>query len=415
MQPDKVSAQKRNQMIQKARRERLAPHNLLPCVSPRKIKVRIFAMNHQWIALRSLCMAFKDDDKYDLLISIWVPSWQEGMDNDNRKDGIKCVLMKEYNIEDDKPDIAILESDKSANKIVREFIKKSAVHAKTRFIIPFNLLMSTGEAVESRVGKIYDNTRKNDFYIFDRFLYAKATEKSLLNSNIVHIGNPKFDEIYEKMQAKQVLPEEWEKLRGKKVFVWTTDHAPLDGNVTFDFYASYFLEWFYAHKDDCALIIRPHPLLVNELIRNNIWKREDYEAFKAYCEGSENIVLDGRVDYCLSYSLADCIFTDANCGIIITGMTIDKPICALLRNDKYAHRIVYPEIIEHHNLVSKPEELYDFLERIRAGEDPKADLRKVAFSKFISHYDGQNGQRIKDFIEEKYVEIMDKGNQHETR
>lgn len=43
-------------------------------------------------------------------------------------------------------------------------------------------------------------------------------------------------------------------------------------------------------------------------------------------------------------------------------------------------------------------------------QDTTLELRKKACSRYIKHFDGKNGWRIKEFITEKYLEKM-KGNE----
>lgn len=37
-------------------------------------------------------------------------------------------------------------------------------------------------------------------------------------------------------------------------------------------------------------------------------------------------------------------------------------------------------------------------------QDPGNEMRKCAINEYIAHYDGKNGERIKQFIEQKYSE-----------
>ena len=44
---------------------------------------------------------------------------------------------------------------------------------------------------------------------------------------------------------------------------------------------------------------------------------------------------------------------------------------------------------------------------ISKGQDPMKEVRQEARRQYISHFDGQNGRRIKAFIVEKYLEKFD--------
>lgn len=43
---------------------------------------------------------------------------------------------------------------------------------------------------------------------------------------------------------------------------------------------------------------------------------------------------------------------------------------------------------------------------IKNGKDDMLELRRVASKRFVKHFDGKNGERIKAFIEEKYFEMI---------
>ncbi len=53
------------------------------------------------------------------------------------------------------------------------------------------------------------------------------------------------------------------------------------------------------------------------------------------------------------------------------------------------------------------EEACNFFDMISKGQDPMKEVRQEARRQYISHFDGQNGRRIKAFIVEKYLEKFD--------
>ena len=50
------------------------------------------------------------------------------------------------------------------------------------------------------------------------------------------------------------------------------------------------------------------------------------------------------------------------------------------------------------------EELLEFFELVRAGEDPMKNEREIIQKKFVKNYDGKNGYRIKEFLKDKFRE-----------
>ena len=48
-------------------------------------------------------------------------------------------------------------------------------------------------------------------------------------------------------------------------------------------------------------------------------------------------------------------------------------------------------------------DLQHFMDKIvRAGEDEKYEMRNEAVRKYVKHFDGKNGERIRDFIKQEF-------------
>ena len=308
----------------------------------KKIKVRIFYWGWFtfWNAIESVVKEFLDDTKYDVLV-VYLSAEKETVYRLG-KTGVAVMSDEEYEIEKDAPDIVI-------------------------------------------------------------YNYAPGFYKTCSSIKIsAYITLGLVIGIHEKRNPDKVLAH----LCGKyqRVVLWAFDHEWDTVSVAFDLYIKAFIDYFNAHSE-MALIIRPHPNYTFELLKRGIWTKNDLEVVKEICDHSENIIWDESADYGVAYKLSNGIITDINCGITISALALDKPLAVLHRFDvENTQEPQFPEVIENIYNLFGIEDLYDFFEMIKEEDDYLKDERKKILEKYISNFDGKNGERIKAFIEEKYNE-----------
>ena len=364
-----------------------------------KIKVRIFFWGNPtlWNTLKTVAESFQMDDRYDVLIIIEENLMTAEKIKIVTLDELRICLKNKYNIADDMPDILILNEMHSC---LLFDLKK----AKYTAVIPCILVNGVSDRVDVASEFAPDNLQY-DVLLVEKFLYEKMEKRGLLTEKIYIMGNPKFDGIYNELHKKQkMLGEKWNKInKAKRVVLLATDHCWDISNVTFDLYIHYMLYWF-AENREMGLIIRPHQSYPLELMKNNVWSKEDFQKCKDFCNSFENIIWDDSDDYSLAYSIADAILTDVNCGITISALSLNKPLGTLRRFDGSVCKPIHPEVVDKLYCIDSIEKCTQFLEMIQRGEDVRYDDRQQLFEKYVSNFDGKNGQRIKDFLEEKYNE-----------
>ena len=150
-----------------------------------------------------------------------------------------------------------------------------------------------------------------------------------------------------------------------------------------------------------GLIFRPHPAFIAELFAYGYWSEADLVEIKHYCEESPNIVWDETDTYKAAYSVADAILTDVKCGLTVSALPMLKPIGVMYRNDKEIIPL-HKEIVENYYSVHSEKDLTDFFDMVRGGADPMLEQRRKIVPKCVKHFDGRNGERIKDFIVRAY-------------
>lgn len=368
-----------------------------------KIKVRILNFSRTtWNAIRTICIAFQEDELFDCLVLLGKGFKNEEALDDMKKQGLKTIQLKEYKVKNDLPDILIVNHPYDIFSQIEDCRKycKLIVAASMQLVRYSYTWRRFWEIQRTGFGRF-----QPDYYLFDSLLYREIMDSEYADARIIEMGNAKFDGIYEACQNKK-LPSKWRKLDGKKKILWTTDHGVHDGtvtdDVTFDLYGQTVFQ--YARENpDVGIIFRPHPTLIGELLNAGIWSERDLQLIKGYCEQSVNIVFDDILTYDKAYACADGIITDAFCGITCSALPTLKPICLTYRNED--HVPYHEDLASCYYSAHNKDELISFINIIKNDKDTMMEARKSAAQKYVKHFDGKNGYRIKNFIKEKYLEF----------
>lgn len=363
-----------------------------------KLKIRIvYPTGTSWNSIGSICKELSKDPKYDLLIL--VENYPRYVSIVAAKDYSYCI-MDDYSLKNDKPDVLIATS----YCISRPEISFEGCHNYVRFVIsafPNVVVNETSNDLHWQyVSRAYKYLNP-DYYFFDKLLLQTA-DSYISHNHIVEMGNPQFDDLFEKVSLTNDMPTEWRKLKGKKVFLWATDHGLRDDirieSISVDLFISKMIRFFAAHNE-YGLIIRFHPFLIRELSTDSaFWSPYDFARIKKYCEESDNIVWDETSDYTIAFKTSDAMFVDANCSFIISYLVTNKPICRLLRDD-CPEKLIHEELRDAYYYANNEAEMEHFINMVVSGSDCLKEKRKWAFEKSVLFFDGKNGERIKGFID----------------
>ena len=365
-----------------------------------KIRTRIVHSRTQtWNTISSICEAIQDDEDMDLLIII---GWdrREECEQQARKHGYKYVWWKDYDAEEDEPDVLILSQPYD---VVTQL---PGIRDKAKLIIVANTLLVRNTQGLSR---FYEVQREGfarfapDYFLCDSLLYQDIKDSYCLNAELVEMGNAKFDGIYKACMEKRYLAD-MKKAEGKKTILWATDHGIYDNTImhtTFDLYVSCIMRYF-SEYDDLCLIIRLHRELFNEIVNAGYWSKDDCNRFIEYCDNTDNVIFDTSETYDSVYSISDAIIADICCGIMVSALPTLKPICVTARSNY--EKPFHPELTDYFYKARSEDELLEFLELMRRGEDPMKEERRHVAQKYIKGFDGRNGYRIKEFIKSKFRE-----------
>ncbi len=374
-----------------------------------KIKVRfLHSSESTWNTIKTICQAFQKDERFDVLMILGC-----GIENIHdtfvrlQKYGLQSIHWEQYKAEEDLPDIMVLNHpDDTGTQIknCRECCKLIVVASMEliRYVENMRIFWRCQEKGFKRF--------EPDYYLFDTLLYNELLQSDYASEPIVEIGNAQYDIVYEASLKKQYR-DGWEKLRNKKVILWTTDHGIYGEHVskelTFDLYASVIFRYM-KENPKMGFIFRPHRIFISELLRNDLWSEHDLASLKQYCRESPNIVFDDSITYNNAFSVADGILTDAFCGITGAALPTLKPVCMTYRRktDLPCHM----ELNECYYSAYSADDILTFFELVKNEGDSMFHMRKEASEKYVKHFDGNNGQRIKEFIYDKFLDLRNNFN-----
>ncbi len=359
---------------------------------------------YSWNVYKSIARSFADDEKVDFKVIIYGQRELENRKKLMVKERIAYTVSDEYDVASDTPNILIMSLSCDWVIYKQDDIIRYQQYSEFIVSVPVALVKVVPQNIRDHLEKFVNKLSSEiDYFVFDRLIYREIEEAGISEEKFVEIGNPKFDEIYNWLcvDRSDEIPEEWLKFTGKKVILWTTDHVFWSANVSFEQYFNYVVDYF-ENNNDVALMFRPHPALENELILNGIYTRQEIRDIKNKMKSSANMIWDDRPDYGLSYYMADAIIADPNCGIVVSALCTKKPLAAIFRYEGEKCIPAHPAVISHLYNINSLKDYFSFVSMVKEEKDPMQNERIEMMNNVISHFDGKNGKRIKEFVMEKY-------------
>jgi len=195
------------------------------------------------------------------------------------------------------------------------------------------------------------------------------------------------------------LPKGWECLKGKKVFLWNSWYIIKFSSIQ---WFEEIIPWFIEH-DDCALIWRPHPMTDTVTKLYHAKQYPNYQKYIQQIRSMPNAILDQDISYEAAFYYSDALISDAS-SLLPQYLLMDKP-AVWFKNDIW--RFTGEEFIDSQwtKQTKTPDGILTFLEQIREGQDPKAELRKIIRERDLPLADGHAGERLCNvLLQELYKE-----------
>lgn len=221
--------------------------------------------------------------------------------------------------------------------------------------------------------------------------------------NLIEMSNPKLDLIYKRLNkgiSGGLYSNLYKIKTDKKIILWNIGHGIAAKDNISEFFAMDI--WLgpileaVAENNDIVLLIRPHPFVLDELIKNDIWTKMDLYHFRTYINKHDRIILDESKDYGDAFLLSDAMISDLS-GLIFTYLPTYKPILYLepLRSKYGAYDKHMLENLYH---AKNKIDINNFFEMIRKGVDPLLERREETIHEYIPIFDGRGAQRLKQQI-----------------
>lgn len=368
-----------------------------------KKRVRIvYPSGTSWSCIGTVYEALLRDKRYQVyVIAENYPNYLRVMADK----GCAFINLDNYDVRQDKPDVLILTSYSWTDPR----LCLSDIHmyvGKVLALFPNVVINETDMDEHWRWVENAYAAVNPDYYLFDS-LPHRFSAGYIPAEKAKRMGCPIFDELYEKMQKTDEHPA-YAKLKGKKTFLWATDHGLNETHaieaLAIDVYIKDMFAYFSAHPE-CGLIVRLHPYLKREILESGaFWTENDFRKLKEYCENSPNIVWDEVPDYSYAFLASDAMLVDMNCGFLISYLCTGKPICRLMRDDMEV-RSIHPELMDTFSYAKNFAECQRFIEDVSAGVDAKLELRRKTFEDAVLHFDGGNGRRVKEFVDSLIFDV----------
>ena len=158
--------------------------------------------------------------------------------------------------------------------------------------------------------------------------YAEVVKQGYLH--IEYMGFPRFD-LYAKVRKEQRQND------GTTVVLWTPRWTSENKGIMKSNFLNYYKQFLELAKNhlEFKIIIRPHPLMFDNYIKNGIMDKAEVEKIKTACIEMDNIEIDERKDYLLSIQCADIFVSDFS-SLLVEIFATGKPVIYCDSSDEFA-------------------------------------------------------------------------------
>lgn len=185
-------------------------------------------------------------------------------------------------------------------------------------------------------------------------------------TKLFRLGFPRFDLL------KQYTAEASKKNLIMWTPRWSLERLANDGTSFFSFIEPLISFFSTEEMKDFSLVIRPHPLMFNNFIKNNVMTEDQVTEIKDRISKCKNISFDENVNYLDTASQSDLIISDFS-GMLIEFLMMNKPIIYCGRTNSFDEigdemsKIMY-HINDEFDIVKSVKDYFqhgDFLKRQR--------------------------------------------------
>ena len=371
------------------------------------MKIRIiflFQTPAYWPSWESFYHACLNDSRFDVKIVLLEEiAYYRNLEGNARefleKNNLQYILAKDYSVKDSKPHIAVLIPNYDVLYRKPDWYSLSLKSAGVKIVyIPYGIEIQKGCGLDFYPYTILNAWR---IYTMSEAIKQEYMEYCPNRKAVRALGHPKFDSY--KDLSKYKLPQEVKiKAKGRQIILLKL-HFPKEiviggKNTQITPHLDVYIDFFNRSGEykNFFFILRPHPLFLA-----GYSDAENQEKAKNLLEKAghlENVYIDNSNDYRTSLVNADAIIIDRSAIMVEAGIT-DVPVLYMYNSDFY-EPLAPPvqKLIDSYYSGCKTEDILNFLDMLKKGEDSKRELRSRTFREVVPFLDGNCGERIKNDI-----------------
>lgn len=174
---------------------------------------------------------------------------------------------------------------------------------------------------------------------------------------------------------------------------WTTDEKL--GGSNFFRYKDVLLSYADSHPD-ADILMRPHPMAFDNFVRTGQMTPEQVQDYIANCNGRRNTALDRAKNYDATFWQSSVLVSDVS-AVIVEYFVTGKPIifCPTeKRGSTYLSN--FEKICSSCYIATNQQELTDYLDQLRQGNDPLANKRQQVIRELFGDDPTQAPAKIRD-------------------
>lgn len=226
----------------------------------------------------------------------------------------------------------------------------------------------------------------------------KLTHKLGLQKTVCY-GMPALEQI---LLDKEKKGEIWNFSKNEFRVMWTprwTTDIKLGGS-NFFVYRDALLK--YAEKErDIDFLFRPHPLSFPNFIKTGEMTKEEVDVYREKINKMENVFLDEEKEYVSTMWESSVLVSDLS-GMMPEYFVTGKPIIFCGSNMYLEPAEHFAKILEGCYTVYNEQELFECLERLKAGDDPLKEKRAQIIGEVFGSTLGNASQMIvKELVKNK--------------
>lgn len=369
----------------------------LPQQARYQVRAVFFAeLGEKWDAMQSVYEFMRADPRFDPVV-VRTPVFRVVQQSGKREQetiyrdfltpmGIPSLGYDAYDLAADCPELAFISQPYESCTLPQFWPENIAKHTRLIYLpyyLPYtvaghdDITAMAQMPVHRFAWKVACSGKKH--YAF----YCRHAENR--GANALVTGLPKTDPIVAARQKPPSLPDGWEALNGKTVFLWNSWYSIGASSLR---YFDVLLEWFRAHGD-CALIWRPHPMCDTV---TKLYYPDQYPAWQEMlrqAEAAENVLVDRETSFLAAFSASHAMVSDTS-SMLPQYLLFDKPTLWT------RSRLTGEEFIDCRWMeqAGRAEDILAFLERVRDHEDRNAALRTAICKRDLPLADGHCGERV---------------------